>query len=149
MGASFHPEGQPCVYAHSLCCWLRNSSLRLGRLVSAALQELCLVVTAVCSLALPNFWVLTWCWVCFFIVVGCVGSCFGSVPLLSSDPWNMETYGIKNLGKTFTGQDRVMKNCNVTTLYQLSLKWFKAPSLLRSSQSTWTGHHNYMAVSSY
>lgn len=43
----------------------------------------------------------------------------------------------RNLTKTFTDPDRVMKNCNVTTLYQLSLKRVKAPSLLRNSARAW------------
>lgn len=47
----------------------------------------------------------------------------------------------RNLSKAFTGQDRVMKNCNVTVLYQLSLKWFRVPSLLGSSQRAWADRH--------
>lgn len=58
--ASFHPESQPAVCTHCLCCWLNYSSFRLGRLMLVGLQERCWVVTAVCSPPPPNFWMVTW-----------------------------------------------------------------------------------------
>lgn len=61
-----------------------------------------------------------------------IQSCFPNI-LYSSTVLIWERQ--RNLAKTFTGQDRVMKN--VTMLYQLNLKWVKAPSLLRNSERAW------------
>lgn len=68
IGASFCPEGQPAVCSHCFCCWLSKSSFGLGRLMSVGLQELCWVMTAVCSPPPPNFWMLTW-WEVFLLIV--------------------------------------------------------------------------------
>lgn len=75
-----------------------------------------------------------------------IPSCYPSILCRSTLLiWEKE----RNLSKAFTGQDRVMKNCNVTALYQLNLKWFKVPSLLGNSQKAWADHHPYVAAPKY